>query len=76
MGLLVMCLLWLFLLFRYLDETVLFLLNALKIQKEKTTAFQAIGLLSISVGEKIRRYVGRIMEIVRVSLPTRDLQAK
>ncbi|XP_053376740.1 serine/threonine-protein kinase mTOR-like [Mercenaria mercenaria] len=60
----------------YLDETIHFLLGALKSQREKTTAFQAIGLLAISVHQKIVKHIPRIMEIVRLSLPSKDTQTK
>ena len=61
---------------RYLEDTVNFLLITLKSQREKTVAFQAIGLLAISVQDNIFRYMGRIMEVIRASLPPREVQTK
>lgn len=61
---------------RYLDETVLFLLAALKSNKEKACAFQAIGLLAISVGHNIQKHMPGIMELVRLSLPPKETQTK
>ncbi|XP_060595349.1 serine/threonine-protein kinase mTOR-like [Ruditapes philippinarum] len=60
----------------YLEETLYFLIAALKSQREKTTAFQAIGLLAISVNQNISKYLSRIMEIVRLALPSKDTQTK
>ena len=61
---------------RYLDETVVFLLAALKSNKEKATSFQAVGLLAISVGTSIKKYMPGIMELVRLSLPPKETQTK
>lgn len=58
---------------RYLEETVHFLLPTLRSQREKGTAFQAIGLLAISVRDHIKKYMPRIMEIVRISLPPKEI---
>lgn len=60
----------------YLDDTISFLLGSLKTTRDKTSTFQAIGLLAISVQDNIVRYLPGILEVVRASLPPKDLPAK
>ncbi|ESO95689.1 hypothetical protein LOTGIDRAFT_214800 [Lottia gigantea] len=60
----------------YLADTINFLLVILKRDKDRTQAFQAIGLLAISVNEEIFRLLPRIMEIIRASLPPKDISSK
>ncbi|CAC5361665.1 MTOR [Mytilus coruscus] len=60
----------------YLEESVNFLLGTLKNPKDKTAGFQAIGLMAISVQENISKHLGRIMEVIRSSLPPKDLPLK
>ncbi|KAL3862460.1 hypothetical protein ACJMK2_008424 [Sinanodonta woodiana] len=60
----------------HLEDSVTFLLTTIKSQREKTAAFQAIGLLATAVGDEVIRYMARIMEVVRMSLPHKDLTAK
>ncbi|KAH3893902.1 hypothetical protein DPMN_018054 [Dreissena polymorpha] len=60
----------------YLEETVVFLLGVLRSSKEKASAFQAIGLLAVSVQQKIQRFMPRIMENVKLALPPKDTQTK
>ncbi|XP_069105224.1 uncharacterized protein [Argopecten irradians] len=60
----------------YLEETINFLLLTLKNSKERTAAFQALGLLSISVEEDVSKHLGKIMEVLKNSLPSKDLPAK
>ncbi|XP_048736860.2 serine/threonine-protein kinase mTOR-like [Ostrea edulis] len=60
----------------YLDETISFLLGSLKTTRDKTATFQAIGLLAISVQDNIVKYLPGILEVVRASLPPKDLPAK
>ncbi|XP_050412148.1 serine/threonine-protein kinase mTOR [Patella vulgata] len=60
----------------YLVDTINFLLLILKREKDRTHAFQAIGLLGIAVQEEIFRLLPRIMEVIRTSLPPKDLSAK
>lgn len=61
---------------RYLDDTINFLLGSLKTTRDKTSTFQAIGLLAISVQDNIVRYLPGILEVIRASLPPKDLPAK
>ncbi|XP_062572359.1 serine/threonine-protein kinase mTOR-like [Saccostrea cucullata] len=60
----------------YLDETISFLLGSLKTTRDKTSTFQAIGLLAISVQDNIVRYLPGILDVIRTSLPPKDLPAK
>lgn len=60
----------------YLDDTINFLLGSLKTTRDKTSTFQAIGLLAISVQDNIVRYLPGILEVIRASLPPKDLPAK
>ncbi|KAL5013846.1 hypothetical protein ScPMuIL_008116 [Solemya velum] len=66
-----------FMVVEFQEETLNFLLATLKSPKERTTAFQALGLLAVSVSqESILRNLARIMEVIRASLPPKDLPAK
>ncbi|XP_071144772.1 serine/threonine-protein kinase mTOR-like isoform X1 [Mytilus edulis] len=60
----------------YLEESINFLLGTLKNPKDKTAGFQAIGLMAISVQENISKHLTRIMEVIRSSLPPKDLPLK
>ncbi|XP_064598762.1 serine/threonine-protein kinase mTOR-like [Liolophura sinensis] len=61
---------------KYLIDTMNFLLIILKNSKEKTQAFQAVGLLAVSVQEEISSFLPRIMEVIKTSLPPKDLPLK
>jgi FKBP12-rapamycin complex-associated protein len=57
----------------FLDETMNYLIGSLKRDSEQRSAtFQAIGLLAVSVQSQMTRYLPRIMEVIRISLPARD----
>ncbi|ELU01654.1 hypothetical protein CAPTEDRAFT_155489 [Capitella teleta] len=60
----------------YLPDTMLYMLTCLKRDRERSSAFQAIGLLSISVQQDIKPHLPRIMEVIRSSLPNRDMPSK
>ena len=60
----------------YLDDTLSHLLNCLKRERERPTAFQAIGLIAVSVQADINKDLPRIMDVTRASLPSRELPQK
>ncbi|XP_041377661.1 serine/threonine-protein kinase mTOR-like isoform X2 [Gigantopelta aegis] len=60
----------------YLLDTMTFLLGTLKRDRDRTQAFLAIGLLAVSVQGEIFRLLPRIMEVIRSSLPAKDISAK
>lgn len=62
--------------FRFLRDTIVYLLNALRRDKERPAAFQAVGLLAVAVKDNIFSYCTRIMEVVRSALPAKDLPQK
>lgn len=45
-------------------------------EKEREKAFLAVGLVAVAVRQDIEPHLGKIMEIVRASLPARDVAAK
>ncbi|XP_014771975.1 serine/threonine-protein kinase mTOR isoform X1 [Octopus bimaculoides] len=60
----------------YLRDTIVYLLNALRRDKERAAAFQAVGLLAVAVKDNIFSFCNRIMEFVRSALPPKDLPQK
>ena len=60
----------------YLQDTVNFLLSILKSQRDRSQAFLAVGFLAIAVQGEIFTYISRIMDIIRASLPHKDLSSK
>ncbi len=60
----------------FLDETLTYLLGSLKNDRVRSAAFQAIGLISVSVQADIGRHLPRIMEVIRAALPSKDLPQK
>lgn len=40
-------------------------------ERDRATAFTAIGLIAVAVENNIKPYIPKIMEIIRASLPTR-----
>lgn len=60
----------------FLRDTIVYLLNALRRDKERPAAFQAVGLLAVAVKDNIFSYCTRIMEVVRSALPAKDLPQK
>ena len=62
--------------FSYLDDTLSHLLNCLKRERERPAAFQAIGLIAVSVQADINRDLPRIMDVIRASLPSKELPQK
>ncbi|RWS10462.1 hypothetical protein B4U79_12736 [Dinothrombium tinctorium] len=60
----------------YLSEVMSHLLNCLKRERERSQAFIAVGLLAMAVKDEINPYLPRIMEVIKASLPARDLSSK
>ena len=60
----------------YLDESMLYLLSCLRRDRERSAAFQAIGLLAISVHDGINKHLPKVMEFIRSSLPSKDMPQK
>ena len=61
---------------RYLDDTMLYLLGALKRDRERAAAFQAVGLIAVAVQSDISRHMPKIMDFIRSSLPSKDIPQK
>jgi len=62
----------------YLEDTMAYLLSALKAREKSSgsAAFLAIGLLAQAVGPTIKKHLPKISEAVRISLPVKDTAAK
>jgi len=54
------------------------LLSSLKRERERALAFQAIGLLAVSVEleRDLNRHLRRIMDVIKTALPSRDIPQK
>uniref|UniRef100_H3B8U3 Serine/threonine-protein kinase TOR n=1 Tax=Latimeria chalumnae TaxID=7897 RepID=H3B8U3_LATCH len=61
---------------QYLLDTMNHLLGCLKKEKERTAAFQALGLLAVAVRAEIQPYLQKILEIVKAALPPKDFAHK
>ncbi|XP_040286256.1 serine/threonine-protein kinase mTOR isoform X5 [Bufo bufo] len=61
---------------QYLPETMSHLLSCVRKEKERTVAFQALGLISVAVRSEIRAYLPKILEHVKVALPPKDFAHK
>lgn len=58
----------------YLSGTMTYLLGCLRGRdKERPTAFITLGLLAVAVGPAIKKYLPKIMEVIKASLPTKVL---
>jgi len=53
-----------------------YLLGCLKKEKERTAAFQALGLLVVAVRTEIQPYLSKILEIIKAALPPKDFAHK
>ncbi|XP_038044243.1 serine/threonine-protein kinase mTOR-like [Patiria miniata] len=60
----------------YLDDSVQHLLNSLRKERERSSAFQAVGLLSVAVKHEIMPHLQNILVIVKASLPHKDYHSK
>ncbi|XP_032242839.2 serine/threonine-protein kinase mTOR [Nematostella vectensis] len=61
---------------KYLKESMQYLVGALKRDRERSSAFKAIGLLAIAVRHNIEPFSKPVVEQVKQSLPMRDLGHK
>eukprot|EP00064_Thunnus_orientalis_P006429 superscaffoldBa00000667_g6447 len=61
---------------QYLSDTMGYLLGCLKKEKERTAAFQALGLLVVAVRAEIQPYLSKILEIIKAALPPKDFAHK
>ncbi len=61
---------------QYLQDTMGHLLGCLKKEKERTAAFQALGLLVVAVRAEIQPYLSKILEIIKAALPPKDFAHK
>ncbi|KAK6307934.1 hypothetical protein J4Q44_G00212050 [Coregonus suidteri] len=61
---------------QYLADTMGYLLGCLKKEKERTAAFQALGLLVVAVRTEIQPYLTKILEIIKAALPPKDFAHK
>lgn len=50
-----------------------YLLGSLRRERERYNVFNAIGLLAVAVKQDIKPYIPKIMEVIRTSLPAKDL---
>ncbi|KAK3923760.1 Serine/threonine-protein kinase mTOR [Frankliniella fusca] len=61
----------------HLHSSIIYLLNTLRSrEKDRSTAFTAMGLLAVAVEDDIKEYIPKIMEVIRASLPTKDTPNK
>lgn len=51
-------------------------LSCVKKEKERTAAFQALGLLSVAVRSEFKIYLPRVLDIIRAALPPKDFAHK
>nr|DBA16552.1 TPA: hypothetical protein GDO54_003933 [Pyxicephalus adspersus] len=61
---------------QYLQDTMNHLLSSVRKEKERTVAFQALGLISVAVRSEIRPYLPKILEHVKSALPPKDFAHK
>ncbi|KAK2504284.1 hypothetical protein MC885_005935, partial [Smutsia gigantea] len=61
---------------QYLQDTMNHVLSCVKKEKERTAAFQALGLLSVAVRSEFRVYLPRVLDIIRAALPPKDFAHK
>lgn len=61
---------------RYLADTMDYLLGCLRRERERSWAFLSIGLLAVAVGEHLLPYLPKVMEVIRVSLPSNSVPSK
>lgn len=59
--------------FSYLSETMTYFLGSLRRERERYNVFNAIGLLAVAVKQDIKPYIPKIMEVIRSSLPAKDM---
>ncbi|XP_043460744.1 serine/threonine-protein kinase mTOR isoform X2 [Leptopilina heterotoma] len=60
-----------------LRDCLAYLLMTLKgREKDRAAAFTTIGLIAVAVGDPIKPYLGRIMETIKSSLPSKEMSNK
>ncbi|KAL7287805.1 hypothetical protein TKK_0018180 [Trichogramma kaykai] len=52
------------------------LMNLRGREKDRTVAFATIGLIAVAVGEDIKPYLPKIMEVIKMSLPSKETPSK
>ncbi|PAA73865.1 hypothetical protein BOX15_Mlig009522g5 [Macrostomum lignano] len=60
----------------YLNQTMQFLLDAVRRDKQKSLTLQAIGLVALVVKDEFVPYLNSVMPVVRQMLPNRDAPPK
>lgn len=65
-----------FLLDRYFDRCLEFIVQCLRKDREKPLVFQAIGLIALCVGDAFQKHIPIIMPQIRNNLPTKDATNK
>ncbi|KAJ6656782.1 hypothetical protein lerEdw1_003113 [Lerista edwardsae] len=60
----------------YLPDTMNHVLSCVKKEKERTAAFQALGLLSVAVRSEFQVYLPKVLEIIKAALPLKDFAHK
>lgn len=60
----------------YLPDTMSHVLSCVKKEKERTAAFQALGLLSVAVRSEFQVYLPKVLEIIKGALPLKDFTHK
>lgn len=62
---------------KYLNSTISHLLSTLRgREKDKNMAYTTLGLIAAAIGDYIKNYIPRIMDVIKVALPGRDAPTK
>ncbi|XP_015781821.1 serine/threonine-protein kinase mTOR [Tetranychus urticae] len=60
----------------YLSETMGYLLKSLNNNRERSQAFLALGLLAIAVSNSVKSYLPKILEAIRMNLPSKESSSR
>ena len=60
----------------FYNETMLYLINCLRRERDRPAAFRAVGLYAIAVQGEIKRHLSQVMAVIKASLPTREALTK
>ncbi|CAG5108662.1 Similar to Mtor: Serine/threonine-protein kinase mTOR (Rattus norvegicus), partial [Cotesia congregata] len=61
----------------YRRETMNYLLMTLRgREKDRHAAFMTIGLIAVAIGDSIKPYLSKIMEVIKMSLPSKETPSK
>ncbi|KAJ9575042.1 hypothetical protein L9F63_007777, partial [Diploptera punctata] len=61
----------------HLGVSMQYLLSSLRgREKDRSTAFITIGLIAVAVEDDIKQYLPKIMEVIKVSLPAKEMPSK